>query len=109
MTIEDFNKLIPHSNVYNKISNKLEKVLVVDVIKKLILVESGIYKFNELETEEYYIVEVEGDVVIKHAELVLIDAKINELLDEQLTDDVLELLKSLSETKLKYHQDLNLI
>lgn len=109
MTIDEFSKLLPYDMVYDKRTKVLEKVLVIDIIKKMILIESGLYTFSELETEEYYIVNVEGINVVKHAELVLIDAKINELLDSELTDDVLKSLDSLSKLKMEYHQDLNLI
>lgn len=109
MTIEEFSKLLPYDKVYDKKTNVLEKVLVIDVIRKMILIESGLYTFSELETEEYYIINVEGINVVKHAELVLIDSKINELLDSELTDDILKSLDSLSKLKMKYHQDLNII
>lgn len=109
MTIEEFNKLKPYDRVYNLNNKELEYVQVIDLSKKIIVVQSGLYKFSELETEDYYIVNVYGIDVVKHAELVVINSMIDNLLEIELTDETLKTLNDLSKKKMEYHQDLNII
>lgn len=109
MEIEEFLKLRPYDSIYNKESKSLEVIDAIDLVKKMVLIESGLYSFKDLKTREYYIENIFGEEIVKHAELVIIDNEINKLLDADLSKESILALKELSNKKTKYKKDLNLI
>ena len=109
MKIEEFLKLRPYDSIYNKESKSLEVIDAIDLVKKMVLIESGLYSFKDLKTREYYRENIFGEEITKHAELVIIDNEINKLLDADLTKESILALKELSNKKTEYKKDLNLI
>ena len=109
MKIEEFLKLRPYDSIYNKESKSLEVIDAIDLVKKMILIESGLYSFKDLKTRGYYIENIFSEEITKHAELVIIDNEINKLLDADLTKESILALKELSNKKTEYKKDLNLI
>ena len=109
MKIEEFLKLRPYDSIYNKESKSLEVIDAIDLVKKMVLIESGLYSFKDLKTREYYTENIFGEEITKHAELVIIDNEINKLLDADLTKESILALKELSNKKTEYKKDLNLI
>ena len=109
MEIEEFLKLRPYDSIYNKESKSLEVIDAIDLVKKMVLIESGLYSFKDLKTREYYTENIFGEEITKHAELVIIDNEINKLLDDDLSKESILALKELSNKKTEYKKDLNLI
>ncbi len=109
MEIEEFLKLRPYDSIYNKESKSLEVIDAIDLVKKMVLIESGLYSFKDLKTREYYTENIFGEEITKHAELVIIDNEINKLLDADLSKESILALKELSNKKTEYKKDLNLI
>ena len=109
MKIEEFLKLRPYDSIYNKESKSLEVIDAIDLVKKMVLIESGLYSFKDLKTRGYYIENIFSEEITKHAELVIIDNEINKLLDADLTKESILALKELSNKKTEYKKDLNLI
>ena len=109
MEIEEFLKLRPYDSIYNKESKSLEVIDAIDLVKKMVLIESGLYSFKDLKTREYYVENIFGEEIAKHAELVIIDNEINKLLDADLSKESILALKELSNKKTEYKKDLNLI
>ena len=109
MEIEEFLKLRPYDSIYNKESKSLEVIDAIDLVKKMVLIESGLYSFKDLKTREYYMENIFGEEITKHAELVIIDNEINKLLDADLSKESILTLKELSNKKKEYKKDLNLI
>ena len=109
MKIEEFLKLRPYDSIYNKESKSLEVIDAIDLVKKMVLIESGLYSFKDLKTREYYMENIFCEEITKHAELVIIDNEINKLLDADLTKESILALKELSNKKTEYKKDLNLI
>ena len=109
MEIEEFLKLRPYDSIYNKESKSLEVIDAIDLVKKMVLIESGLYSFKDLKTRGYYIENIFSEEITKHAELVIIDNEINKLLDADLTKESILALKELSNKKTEYKKDLNLI
>ena len=109
MKIEEFLKLRPYDSIYNKESKSLEVIDAIDLVKKMVLIESGLYSFKDLKTREYYMENIFSEEITKHAELVIIDNEINKLLDADLSKASILALKELSNKKTEYKTDLNLI
>ena len=109
MEIEEFLKLRPYDSIYNKESKSLEVIDAIDLVKKMVLIESGLYSFKDLKTREYYTENIFSEEITKHAELVIIDNEINKLLDADLSKESILALKELSNKKTEYKKDLNLI
>ena len=99
MEIEEFLKLRPYDSIYNKESKSLEVIDAIDLVKKMVLIESGLYSFKDLKTREYYTENIFGEEITKHAELVIIDNEINKLLDADLSKESILALKELSNKK----------
>ena len=109
MKIEEFLKLRPYDSIYNEEGKSLEVIDAIDLVKKMVLIESGLYSFKDLKTREYYTENIFGEEITKHAELVIIDNEINKLLDADLSKESILALKELSNKKIEYKKDLNLI
>ena len=99
MEIEEFLKLRPYDSIYNKESKSLEVIDAIDLVKKMVLIESGLYSFKDLKTRGYYIENIFSEEITKHAELVIIDNEINKLLDADLSKESILALKELSNKK----------
>ena len=109
MKIEEFLKLRPYDSIYNKESKSLEVIDAIDLVKKMVLIESGLYSFKDLKTREYYMENIFGEEITKHAEMDIIHNEINKLLDAYLSKESILALKELSNKKTEYKKDLNLI
>lgn len=109
MKIEEFLKLRPYDSIYNEESKSLEVIDAIDLVKKMVLIESGLYSFKDLKTREYYTENIFCEEITKHAELVIIDNEINKLLDADLSKESILALKELSNKKTEYKKDLNII
>ena len=75
MKIEEFLKLRPYDSIYNKESKSLEVIDAIDLVKKMVLIESGLYSFKDLKTKEYYIENIFGEEIAKHAIIICVSHK----------------------------------
>lgn len=108
MEIKEFDVLRPYGRIYVVAKGKVESVDLVDIKRMLVYTEEGIYNYQEVESEEYYIVNILNKTIFLEAELVVVDSKINSILDSKNFLKKSDVLIKLSERKTKILEELAL-